>query len=180
MFRGRWLRYLLATALLLTSTVAAANPAAAAPCTGITCVHYYADITISASVFPWWPVAPGTLHSYTVQITNTGWRTGGLFQPMPAPGPDSGEVAVVFHEAPWEIPIADTSDYGVPFHCARPSTFLACVAESLPTNTTSQFTITWRTPTTPDTYTMLITVDSYKWTEYDENNNSASLTYVVA
>jgi len=37
----------------------------------------------------------------------------------------------------------------------------------------------WRAPSTPGTYTFTVSIDSYKWTEYDETNNSITLTYGV-
>jgi hypothetical protein len=180
MIRRRWLRPLLAAALGLASAVSVATgPAGAAPCTVVTCVRYYADITIAATILPWWPIAPGDLHSYTVQVTNTGWRVSGLSAPTPAPGPASGQAWVCFHEPVGEMPIHETNDFGVTFHVGGTS-HICYGADSLPTNTTSQFTFAWRAPTTPGTYTMTLIVDSYKWTEYDENNNTVVMNYVVA
>jgi hypothetical protein len=175
---GRWLRLCLTAGIVLFWTVLAAGPAAAAPCTGVTCVRYYADITITVTLNPSTPIPAGNTHSYTVRVTNTGWRTGGNRAPTPAPGPASGEVDVVFQEAPNEIPISAYNDSGVPFHCFGHSS-VVCGAFGLPTGTTSQFTVYWRTPYTPGTYTCGIFVDSYQWTEYDESNNSLALTYEV-
>lgn len=178
MSRRRWLRFVLPVVLVLASALGVAAPAGAQACLPVTCVHYYADMTISASVYPWWPVPGGTLHSYTVQVTNTGWRVGGFSPPMQWPGPDSGWTWVVFNEAPWELPISETNDYGVPFQLGG-TTKIAYGATGIPTMSTSQFTMTWRTPTAPGTYTMVLYADSYKWTEYDETNNTASVTYTV-
>jgi hypothetical protein len=179
MFRGRWLRYLLPPVLVLASALGIAGPASAAQC-GPLCTHYYADITISASVYPWWPVPGGTLHDYTVRVTNTGWRVGGTSGPMQWPGPDSGWTWVVFHEAAWELPIAETNDSGVPFQLSGLNGEPAYGATGIPTMSTSQFTMTWRTPTAPGTYTMVLVADSYQWTEYDETNNTLTLTYTVS
>jgi len=49
----------------------------------------------------------------------------------------------------------------------------------MPTGATGQFSLVWRAPSMPGTYTYTVVVDSYKWTEYDENNNSIVLTLEV-
>ena len=168
--------------LVLVSTILPAGPAAAAPCTGPTCVRYSADITVAATVDPTEPVIGGFIHRYTVQVTNTGWRVGGTTAPQPGIGPDSGPVYVHLRRAPGELDVVFTNDSGVPFDCfhwgAGPG-HVVCHAESLPTGTTSQFTYYFQTPALPGTYQFGIDVDSYKWTEYDETNNALTLTYGV-
>jgi subtilase family serine protease len=86
---------------------------------------------------------------------------------------------VILHQAPYELPLLFSNDSGVPFDCFLFHDDIACHAASLPTNTTSQFTFYYQTPTMPGTYQMFISVDSYKWTEFDETNNSLTLTYTV-
>jgi len=69
---------LLATAAIMLAGLAA-GPASAAPgCSGVSCVTYYADLTITVSTSPL-PVFPGDVHYYTVRVTNTGTNT-----PVPA------------------------------------------------------------------------------------------------
>jgi len=168
--------------LVLVWTILSAGPAVAAPCTGITCVRYYADITVSATVDPAEPVFAGVIHAYTVRVTNTGWRVGGNTAPRPGIGPDSGPVYVNLYRAPGEVDLAFTNDSGVPFDCFRWGSgggHVVCHAGSLPTGTTSQFTAYFQTPGVPGTYQFPIRVDSYRWTEYDETNNSLTLTYSV-
>ncbi|MGI5184013.1 hypothetical protein ACQEVZ_47930 [Dactylosporangium sp. CA-152071] len=168
--------------IVLLGTMLPAGPAAAAPCTGVTCVRYYADITVAATVDPATPVLAGVIHSYTVQVTNTGWRVGGNTAPRPGIGPDSGPVYVHLRRAPGELDILFTNDSGVPFDCFRWGSgagHVVCHAESLPTGTTSQFTYYFQTPAVPGTYQFGIDVDSYQWTEYDETNNAVTLTYSV-
>ncbi len=121
----------------------------------------------------------GVIHAYTVRVTNTGWRVGGVYAPSPGIGLTSGPVYVALHQAPYELPMFFTNDSGIAFDCFLFHSDIVCHADSLPTNSTSQFTFYHQTPTTPGTYQFLITVDSYKWTEYDETNNSVSLTYAV-
>jgi hypothetical protein len=182
MFPGRWFRRVLPAGVVLTLTFLAAVPApaaAAAPCTGITCVRTYADITLAATVDPAEPVLGGVIHSYTVQVTNTGWRVGGTHAPMPWIGPASGPVYVSLRQAPYELPMFFTNDSGETFDCFLFNTGIVCHVESLPTNTTSQFTFYYQTPTTPGTYQFGIWANSYKWTEYDETNNSVTLTYAI-
>ena len=160
----------------------AADPVAAAPCTGPTCYRYYADITITAWTNPSsLPVFPGSTHSYTVQVTNTGWRTGGGSAPTPGLGPDSGQVYVVFQPSSVEeYPIAAYRDSGVQFSCyGYYGNGLACNAPTIPTGTTSQFTVVFQAPRTLGTYTCAVWADSLGWTEYNENNNSLTLTYQV-
>ena len=180
MLRGLWLRRVLPVGLVLLCTVIGATPAAsAAPCTGVTCERSYADITVTATVDPSEPVLGGVIHAYTVRVTNTGWQVGGNTAPRPGIGPDSGPVDISLIQAPYEYPRFFTNDSGVPFTFLHPSIFIVAYAASLPTNTTSQFTFYYQTPTTPGTYQFVISVDSFKWTEYDETNNSVTLTYAV-
>lgn len=177
---GPWLRAALSALLILTATLVGATPATGAPpCTGPTCVHYLADITVAATVDPTVPVQGGVIHSYQVRVTNTGWRVGGIYAPQPAIGPASGPVYVELHQAPYELPMFFTNDSGVTFDCFLFTSNIVCHADSLPTNSTSQFTFYYQTPTTPGTYQFFIYANSYKWTEFDENNNTATLTYAV-
>jgi hypothetical protein len=175
---GRWVRYILPAILVLGSIGVVAGPAAAAPCVGFTCVRTYADITVTVTASPWFPIAAGGRHSYTVRVTNTGWRVGGLNAPAPTAGPDSGIVYVVLNTAAGEVPVGLSNDSGEPFVCYN-RTPMACEVDSIPTNTTSQFTFTWQAPTAAGTYTCGIHADSYLWNEYDENNNDASVTFIV-
>ncbi|MET7402008.1 hypothetical protein ABZS66_51855 [Dactylosporangium sp. NPDC005572] len=174
---GRWWRRLPVVAVVLIGAVLVVGRAEAAPCTGVTCYRYWADITMTAALDPPTPILPGELHGYTVRVTNTGWRTGGLSAPVPYPGPDSGLVVVGGFGAPDEVPVAYTVNSGVPFNCRYigPS----CGVEVLPSGASGEFTFIWRAPRTPGTYTIRLWIDSYQWTEYDETNNSLTLTYEV-
>lgn len=173
--------------LLLTAGVALAGaaltpagPAAAAPC-GTGCTRYQADITVSGWTAPT-RVIPGGTHTVTIRVTNTGWRLGnGTTQPMPGLGPDSGPVWVsVKPSSVDEHPLNDYNDGGPAFPCWNPSgNTLWCGEGRIPTATYGQFTIVWRAPQTPGTYSFRIFADSYNWTEYDENNNTVILTYDV-
>src|SRR4051794_20336003 len=79
------LRTAVAACLVLIWAVVPAGPAAAAPC-GTICYRYQADITVMGWVSPA-RVVPGGTHLVTVQVTNTGWRTGGNSAPTPWIGP---------------------------------------------------------------------------------------------
>jgi hypothetical protein len=174
------LRTVVATVLVLIGAVVPAGAAAAAPC-GTTCYRYWADITVTGSVSPT-RVVPGGTHLITVQVTNTGWRTGGNRAPTPWIGPDSGEVYINTHPSTTAgQPLADYYDAGVDFTpCwSRVGDSLTCFNASMPTGATGQFSLVWRAPATPGTYTYVVSIDSYKWTEYDENNNSVVLTLEV-
>lgn len=163
----------------------AASPAAAAPaqpCTSINCYRYYADLSIVAWSSPsQLPVFPGSTHTYTVQVTNTGWRTGGTTGPVPGIGPDSGPVYVAFiPSAPTEYPVSTHYDFGTQFRCqGYYSNGLACDTTSLPSGTTSQFTVTFQAPFTPGWYTTTVRVDPFNWTDYNPNNNVLTLLYQV-
>src|SRR3954451_6533308 len=141
MNRGSWIRRALPAGLVLTFLAAAPAPAAAAaPCTGITCVRTYADITVAATVDPAEPVQGGVIHAYTVRVTNTGWRVGGIFAPQPWIGPASGPVYVSLRQAPYELPMFFTNDSGQTFDCFLSHSNIVCHVDTLPTNSTSQFT----------------------------------------
>jgi hypothetical protein len=178
-----WLRALptvVAVCLVPAWTVLPAGPAAAAPC-GTNCYRYEADITATGSVSPM-RVIPGGTHLVTVRVTNTGWRTGGNSAPRPWIGPDSGEVYVTTHPSTTAgQPLADFYDGGVNFTpCwSRVGDDLTCFNASMPTGATGQYTLVYRAPSAPGTYTYLVVINSYRWTEYDENNNSIVLTYEV-
>jgi hypothetical protein len=177
-------RRFLAVALALVGAVVAAGPAEAASCT-VNCYRYWADVTIAAWTTPsTMPLAPGSIHTYTVVVTSTGWRTGGSTGPVPAPGPDIREVYAVLQPAsPYEVPIArvGASNSGVPFRCTGGPTWpsLACLHNNMETFTSGEFTRAFQVPPTPGTYTITIYADSVDFTELDENNNSLTLTYVV-
>jgi len=180
MLRTPVLRAVVATCLVLIAAVLPAGPAAAAPC-GTNCYRYQADITLTGWVSPM-RVIPGGTHLVTVQVTNTGWRTGGNRPPTPWIGPASGEVYVNTHPSTTDgQPLADYYDSGVDFTpCwSRAGDSLTCFNASMPTGATGQFSLVWRAPSMPGTYTYTVVVDSYKWTEYDENNNSIVLTLEV-
>jgi hypothetical protein len=184
MFRGRRLRRFLTAELVLAGTVVCAAPAAvAAPCGGPTCYRSYADITITAWTDPSIPipVLPGSTHSYTVRVTNTGWRAGGASGPIPGLGPDSGTVYVAFvPSSPDEYPLGTHYDSGVRFSCqGYRANGLACETGSIPTGTTSQFTAVFQAPRTLGTYTCTVFAYALGWTEYDPNNNSVPLAYQV-
>ena len=178
-----WFRALpaaVAVCLVLTGAVGPGGPAAAAPC-GTICYRYQADITATAFVSPAL-VTPGGTHLITVRVTNTGWRTGGNTVPTPWIGPDSGEVAVSTHPSTTAgQPLADYYDGGVDFTpCwSRVGDSLTCWTASMPSGSSGQFTLVYRAPPTPGTYTYLISINSYKWTEYDETNNTIVLTLQV-
>jgi hypothetical protein len=114
-------------------------------------------------------------------VTNTGWRTGGLGGPTPAPGPDSGPVYVAFQpSSPDEFPVGHTDDSGVPFRCqGYYSNGLACDTSTIATGSTAQFSVIFQAPRTPGTYAVTISVTAVNWTEYNPNNNTATLTYTV-
>jgi hypothetical protein len=160
---------------------AGAAPAAAAPCTGIRCYKVWADITIDAWTDPG-PLTPGSVHSYTVLVTSTGWRTGGLTAPMQWPGPTIQEVYVVLQPStPEEFPVRGGSGSGVVgFSCGGYRGGLACLANNVQTFTSGEFTRSFQVPVKPGTYTTTIYADSVNFTEYNENNNSVTLTYTVS
>jgi hypothetical protein len=169
-----------AVCLVLLWAVLPAGPAAAAPC-GTNCYQYQADITVTGWVSPM-RVIPGGTHLVTVQVTNTGWRTGGNSAPRPWIGPNSGEVYVTTHPSTTAgQPLADFYDGGVDFTPCwnRSGDSLTCFNASMPTGATGQYTLVYRAPATPGTYTYLVAIDSHRWTEYDENNNRVVLTYEV-
>ena len=178
-------RFLLA-GLALVSAVVFAGPAAAAPCT-VNCYRYWADFTVAAWTNPSLPipVAPGATHTYTVRVTSTGWRTGGNTGPIQWPdGPAPREVFVVLLPASNEefrVPRTGSFDGGWFIgHCQGyqwPG--LACYGNNMPVGSYSQFTQVWQAPLTPGIYTFTISVDTINFTEYDENNNSVTLTYAV-
>jgi hypothetical protein len=187
MVRGPWSRRVLATGLVLIGAIFAAGPAAAAPCTGPYCYRYWADISITGA---WMspslnPIPPGTMHSYTALVTNTGWRTGGLSGPVPWPGPASGTVYVAFEPStPLDQRIGCHIDVGPPSGCfGGYNNGLAFDVGSMPTNTTYQLTTYFRAPPTPGTYTLRIWIYAFQggnpWTEYNPNNNELTLTYQV-
>jgi hypothetical protein len=186
MDRGRWLRRLLAAGLVLTGAIVVGAPAAAAPCTGPRCYRYWADITITAWT-DWWglPVFPGSTHTYTARVTNTGWRTGGLSGPIPwSPGPASGTVYVAFEPStPADVRLGCRVDIGPPAGCsAGYNNGLVLDVGSIPTDTTYQVATMFRAPMTPGTYSVTIYAHAFQgipWTEYDPNNNSVTLTYQV-
>jgi hypothetical protein len=181
-------RRLLAVALVLVGAVVAAGPAAAAPCT-VNCYQYWADVSITQA----WttslnnPVVPGTMHSYTARVTNTGWRTGGLTGPVQWPGPASGTVYVGFEPG---IPYSEERWGGhidiCPPRCGFTVGYnggLACDTGSIPTGETFQMTAYFFAPMTPGTYTFRIWLYPFQganpWTDYNPNNNETFLTFQV-
>jgi hypothetical protein len=178
-----WLRALptaVAVCLVLIAATLPAAPAAAAPC-GTDCYRFQADITATAWVSPM-RVVPGGTHLVTVQVTNTGWRTGGNTAPRPWIGPDSDQVAVTTNpDTTAGQPLADFYDGGVDFTpCwSRTGDDLTCWTAGMPSGATGQFTLVYRAPPTPGTYTYRVVINSYNWTEYNENNNTVVLTYEV-
>jgi hypothetical protein len=187
MSRDSWLRHLLTASLVLAGALVSAGPAQAAPCTGPTCHRLWADFTVSASTTPSLPllVAPGATHSYTVRVTSTGWRTGGLTGPMQWPdGPAPREVFVVWDPASDDefiVPRAGSFDGGWPIGSCGGYHWpgLACYGNNMPVGSFSQFTYVWQAPRTPGVHTFTIRIDTPNFTEYDENNNSVTLTYAV-
>jgi hypothetical protein len=186
MIRGRWPRHLLAAGLLLIGAVFSAGPAAAAPCTGPTCYRYWADISIMAWTTPSAiPVFPGSTHSYTARVTNTGWRTGGSRAPTPWPGPASGTVYVSFEPGtPADERLGCRVDSGPQLGCfGSYNDGLAFDCGSIPTDTTYQLTVLFRAPRVPGTYTLRVLAHAFQganpWTEYNPDNNSVTLTYQV-
>jgi hypothetical protein len=183
MIRRRRLVRLLAAVGMLVGIISFGNTAgAAAPCTTFTCYRYWADMTVTASTTSsWLPIFPGSLHTYTVRVTNTGWRTGGLSAPVPSPGPTSGTVYVILKPILGvEVPMGRTGPLGVPFGCfgGYPTEYV-CDISSVPSNTTEEFTFTFQAPRVLGTYTVTVSVYAFNWTEYNPNNNSATLTYQV-
>jgi hypothetical protein len=183
------LRRLLAVVLVLVGALVAAGPAAAAPCTTFNCYQYWADVSITDA----WttalntPVVPGTMHSYTVKVTNTGWRTGGLQAPMPWPtGPASGTVYVGFEpgiaygEKPWGGHVDSGPPYGF---FGGYNGGLAFDTGSIPNNATYQLTVYFFAPMTPGGYTFRIWLYPFQganpWTDYNPNNNEAFLNFQV-
>jgi hypothetical protein len=182
MIHRRRLARLLAAAGMLAGMSSFAGAAGAASCTTFSCYRYWADVTVTASTpSSWPPVLPGSLHTYTVRVTNTGWRTGGLSGPIPWPGPASGTVYVILKPILGvEVPMGHTGPPGVQFGCfAGYPTEYVCDIGSVPSNTTEEFTFTFRAPLVPGTYTVTVSVYAFNWTEYNPNNNSATLTYQV-
>jgi hypothetical protein len=185
MLRGRGFWHSLAAGLVLGCAVLFTAPAAAAaaPCGGAFCYRYYADITITAWTNPSIPIPvfPGSTHTYTVRVTNTGWRTGGASAPVPGIGPDSGPVYIgIEPSSPDEFPVGHTDDSGVPFRCqGYHANGLACDTSSIPSGSTAQFTVTFQAPRLTGTYTCAISAYALNWTEYNPNNNGLTVTYQV-
>jgi hypothetical protein len=183
MIRGRSLQRLLAACLVLLVGVLSAAPAAAAPCTS-NCYRYRADLTVSAWTSPVYPVFPGSLHYYTVRVTNTGWRTGGLTGPVQWPGPESGRFyTLLIPDSLEEFPVPRTGwhDFGPAVSCTgyHGPNDLACGEPQLQTGESLQFTRGFQAPMTSGFHTITIRVDSYTFQEHDENNNTVVLTYYV-
>ena len=177
---SRVLQAVVALGLVLTAAALPAVPATAAPC-GTTCYRYYADITATGWVSPA-RVIPGGTHLVTVQVTNTGWRTGGNRPPMQWPGPTAGALYVTVHPSTtMGQPLTDFYDGGVDFTpCWNHSgDSIICSNASMPTGTTGQYSIVWRAPPAPGTYTYTVVIDSYRWDEYDETNNTVVVTLDV-
>jgi hypothetical protein len=180
-------RRLLAVALALVGAVVAAGPAQAAPC-AVNCYKYWADVSITqAWTTPYlWPVYPGTMHSYTARVTNTGWRTGGNTAPTPWPGgPASGKVFVGFNNGipGSETPIRGQTDSGPPpgggWQGGTVAGSLAWECRSIPADTTYQLTAFFYAPMAPGTYTERIWLYTPNWTDYDPANNEVIVTYQV-
>ncbi|GGM29855.1 hypothetical protein ACFFX1_48175 [Dactylosporangium sucinum] len=175
---------LLLAAVLITVAAVPATPAAAAPCTGVRCYHVYADISVVAWTAP--VVSPGAMHTYTAQVTNTGWRTGGLSAPVPWPGPASGVVYVGFEPGtPADERVGCHVDVGPQYGCfGGYNNGLAFDVGSIPSGATYQLSVFFRAPQAPGTYTFLVWIYPFQspapWTEYDPSNNSVTLTYQVA
>ncbi|WP_238013163.1 hypothetical protein KZZ52_39165 [Dactylosporangium sp. AC04546] len=175
---------LMLAAVLITVAVVPAAPAAAAPCTGIRCYRYWADISVVGWTAP--VVAPGTMHTYTAQVTNTGWRTGGLTGPVQWPGPASGTVYVAFEPStPADERVGCHVDVGPQYGCfGGYNNGLAFDMGSIPSGATYQLSTYFRAPQTPGMYTVYIWIYPFQganpWTEYDPSNNSVTLTYQVA
>jgi hypothetical protein len=174
------LRTVVAVSVVLIGALLPAGPAAAAPCT-TNCYRYQADITVTGWVSPN-RVIPGGTFLVTVQVTNTGWRTGGNSAPIPWIGPASGEVYVNNYPTTQDgEPLGVYYDGGVNFTpCWSPGgDNLKCYNASMPTGTTGQYSLVWRAPPSPGTYRFTIIINSAQWTEYNENNNYVSLSYEV-
>ncbi|GAA3204652.1 hypothetical protein ACFO1B_42210 [Dactylosporangium siamense] len=184
---GRWVRLLLTAGITLAGSALAAAPAAAAPappCPGGLCVRYWADLTITAWASPSTPVQPGTIHYYTVAVTNTGWRTSPTTVPNPAPGPAADSVYVAFlPTSPVERPPLRGEGGvgpGPPWKCVGYlSNGIVCDTNGIPTNSTRLVSFPFLAPFEPGTYTTNFSVYAFNFTEYNVNNNTYSLTYQV-
>jgi hypothetical protein len=179
MRRHHWLVAPLAVVALLIW----AAPAHA-QCVGSGCYRYYADITVEVSTSPSGPLLPNTVHSYTVSVTNTGWVGYLTYPPVPAPSVASGHVYILIQptstdEHPVRPPAGAGPYSGVPFPCTGGYGGLVCDALSLPTNSTSVFTVYFQVPSLPGAYGCHITADSYMWDEYNEYNNDVTVNYTV-
>jgi hypothetical protein len=182
---------LLVTGLVLAA--ATASPAAAAPPPGpcqVNCYSYVADISVEAwtSSSSLSPVSPGSLHSFTARVTNTGWRVGGYSVPVPwQPGPTSGTVILGFSPAPpgYETPVGCQVDSGPNSWCMGGYNHgLSVDLGNIPTGATYQWTALFLAPSFPGAFTITIQVVAFQgahpWTEYNPNNDSVTLTYDVA
>jgi hypothetical protein len=186
MAAGRWLGRLLAVGLLLVTAVFTAGPAAAAPCALVTCYQYVPDISVTGWTYPSaLPVIPGSIHQYTGVVTNTGWRLGGRTGPIPWPqGPTSGVVYLGFIPGTADdVPQSCQVDIGPHLSCFAGYHGRSFDLGSMPTNTTYQFTVSFQAPQTVGTYTFRIFAydfpDPQPWTDYNQDNNSITLTYQV-
>lgn len=198
MMRRRPFVGLLAVGLLVVTAVLPAGPAAAGscqlvecgpdpqPCLFVTCptVQFWSDITVTAdeSSDPAWP---GGSHTYTFWVTNTGYVSIGGAPAVPTThGPASGHVYIVIApSSPEDVPIRGyngSSSGGL--HCSGygPTHGIVCDAVSIPVNTTYDNTETFQTPLWNGTYTCEIYADTPGWDEYNEQNNSVTLTYHVS
>ena len=124
-----------------------------------------------------WPLARS-------KPADPGWRTGGASAPTPAPGTASGVVYIGFApSSPDEVLLGHTVNVGNFISCAYYPSGLGCDIGSIPTNTTFQFTVSFRTPMTLGTYTCRISAVAFQggspWTEYNPDNNATTVSYWV-
>jgi hypothetical protein len=169
----------------MTSALAFADPAVAAPCNGLNCYQYVPDISVTGWSNTLGPVLPGSIHSFTGVVTNSGVRLGGPYGPTPWPGPASGVVYFGFLPGSTDdVPQSCHVDIGPPLGCFGGYHGLAYDLGSMPTNTSYQMTVYFQAPQTPGWYTFNIVAYPFPgpqpWYEYNPDNDKITINYEVA
>jgi len=187
MMGRRWLGRTVAVAAVLVAPAIPATPAAAAPCTSnCTTYTYLADISVTAPAFPpGYVVAPGSQHTFTATVTNSGVRLSAISAPQPTlNGPVSGVVYVGFEPtgAVYETSIGCWVAVGNPTQCQGSGHHgLLLDLGSMPPNASWQLDATFQAPMLVGQYSMkIVAVPFAGWTEFNADNDSVTLTYQVA
>jgi hypothetical protein len=190
MMRTRWLGRIAAATAVLVAAAISSTPVAAAPCSSNCATYtYLADISVTAPTFlPGYVVTPGSQHTFTATVTNSGVRISPISAPQPTlNGPASGVVYVAFDPTgpAYETPIGCWVAVGNPSQCqGSPHHGLFLDLGSIPANASWQLAATFQAPMLVGQYSMRIWAypfpGPHPWTEFDADNDSITLTYQVA